>query len=138
MVYIETPSKYTMIHYLVLFYTFFTNTFLFAQLAVVALINLFLKNVISKNLYFKYPVFKEILLRPYSHEFGMPSGHMQVYWAYIVSLARNNKINNYTIAAASLYGYLVGKERIENNKHTLIQLITGMFIGSFLGLFIIH
>ena len=81
MVYIETPSKYKMIHYLVLLYTFFTNTFLFAQLAVVALINLFLKNVVSKNLYFKYPELKEMLLRPDRHEFGMPSGHMHDYWA---------------------------------------------------------
>ena len=138
MVYVETPCKYKMIHYLVLLYTFFTNTFLFAQLAVVALINLFLKNVVSKNLYFKYPELKEILFRPNRHEFGMPSGHMQVYWAYIVSLACNNKINNYRIAAACLYGYLVSKARIENNKHNEIQIIMGTLIGSFLGLFITH
>ena len=121
-----------MIHYFILAFTFVYDAVYFVPLLGVAWLNLALKRL---STYLLRPRFARYLLRPYTQEIGMPSGHCQVYWAYAVCLMLRNPWHPW-ILLLSVVGALVGVERLHSNEHTLLQVVVGSVVGILCGIYI--
>ena len=121
-----------MIHYFIFAFTFVYDGVYFLPLCCVALLNLALKRL---SLYLMRPSFARYLLRPYTQDVGMPSGHCQVYWAYAICLMLRNPWHPW-ILLLSEFGALVGVERLHSDEHTLLQVLVGSIVGILCGIYI--
>jgi len=66
------------------------------------------------------------------HLYGMPSGHMQESLYSLVFIALVTKKKNYVLAYAAL-SLMTAIQRFVTRKHSILQLIVGSGVGSFMG-----
>ena len=95
------------------------------------------KCIVSVHLLLLSDMYK-YLLRPNSSKFGMPSGHCQVYYAFM-TYKLVHPLQNLNIVETMLmlwFGMFLCFQRVADNKHTWGQVIFGSIIGALSGYFI--
>jgi len=125
-----------MIHYTILLLLFFFDPEIFVPFAFVALLNVFIKHNICPWLVEEYPWMEPYLRRPYSSDFGMPSGHCQVYWAFITFAVPYYQLSTVLAAALILFGFCVAWQRLEDDQHNEEQVLVGSLLGVVCGTYI--
>ena len=133
MVYCTFLYMLDMIHYVILFFTFFSKEYYYFLGS--ALFNILLKEALCPLLA-HWPRVNHILRRPNSSSFGMPSGHCQIYFMFITHLLLKYKLGMFWFCIFFFYGYQVACERVVSEKHTWLQTFVGAMIGIFLAFFI--
>lgn len=128
------------IHYIILAYLVIFEKFaLSSKFLAIAASNLSIKNLLCPVICNNYPGMSTYLLRPNSHEFGMPSGHCQVYYAFMTyRLLQQQQQNIHIIQLISMLclGMVICYQRISANKHTYGQVLFGTIIGIISGYFV--
>ena len=133
MVYLTLTMRSLMIHYILLVvcvydYRLILPTYLSACLNV-------LFKLWSRMLLDVRPAWRS-LARPMSREAGMPSGHCQVYWAFVTSVLLHYDLSAERRLLACFVGVLVGVQRVRSRKHTLLQVLIGSLVGVSCALYI--
>lgn len=116
-----------MVHYYILLFLLFHDVNIFLQFMGIAFINVIIKFCICPYISNRYPGIESVLLRPNSNEYGMPSGHCQIYFALVAY--------RFSVPMV-IYGCLIAHERVSNGKHTVPQVLVGSVLGYMLGLLV--
>lgn len=127
------------IHYIILAYLVILEQFaLSSKFLAIAAFNLCIKNLLCPVICNNYPGMCTYLLRPNSHEFGMPSGHCQVYYAFMTYrlLQPQQNIDIVQLISMLCLGMVICYQRISANKHTYGQVLFGTIIGIISGYFV--
>ncbi len=127
------------IHYIILLdLVIFTEFALSSKFLTIAASNLFMKNVLCPFICYYCQDMYKYLLRPNSSKFGMPSGHCQVYYAFM-TYKLIHPLQNLNIVETMLmlwFGMFLCFQRVADNKHTWGQVVFGSIIGALSGYFI--
>lgn len=127
------------IHYIILVdLVLFAKFALSSKFLMIAASNLFMKNVLCPFICNHYRGMYKYLLRPNSSDFGMPSGHCQVYYAFM-TYKLFNPYQNVNVLEAMLmlwFGMFLFFQRVAENKHTWGQVVVGSIIGIISGYYI--
>ena len=127
------------IHYIILIdVVLFTKIAISSKFLAIAALNLFIKNIICPAICNHYTFMYEYLLRPNSDKFGMPSGHCQVYYAFITYRLFHPQQNIHVVELMSMlwFGMVICYQRVADNKHTWGQVLFGTILGIISGYFI--
>ena len=145
MVYCYKLGRLNMIHYIALLISLY-DVRLSIPTYLSAFVNLLLKKT-SALLIELYPELVHVLGRPLARplarpstgeagEAGMPSGHCQVYWTFIMSVMLNYKLGVLLKVMFCVLGMMLGRERVDSQKHTALQVGVGSALGVACALYI--
>lgn len=118
----------SMVHYYILPCLLLHDVNIFLQFMGITFINTIIKFCVCPYLSNRFPYVDRILLRPNTNEYGMPSGHCQLYFALVAYMPRD-----YFVPMV-IYGCLIAHERVSSGKHTILQVLVGSVLGYMLGL----
>ena len=127
------------IHYIILVsLVIFANFAVSSKFLVIAASNFFMKDVVCPVVCRHYKGMYKYLLRPNSDKFGMPSGHCQVYYAFVTYrfLQPDQKNGMSEVMAMLCLGMVICYQRIAEKKHTLGQVLFGSAVGGVSGLLV--
>lgn len=127
------------IHYIILVdLVIFAKFALSSKFLAIAASNLFMKNVLCPVVCNHYRGMYKYLLRPNSDKFGMPSGHCQIYYAFMTYRLFHPEKNIHIVEAMLMlwFGMIVCYQRVAENKHTWEQVLFGTIVGIISGYFV--
>ena len=127
------------IHYIILVdLAIFANFALSSKFLLIAASNFFMKDVVCPVVCRHNRSMYKYLLRPNSDKFGMPSGHCQVYYAFVTYRWLQPQQNNRMVELMAMLclGMVICYQRIAEKKHTLGQVLFGSAIGIISGLLV--
>ena len=120
-----------MVHYYLLPCLLLHDVNIFLQFMGIVFINALIKFCICPLLSNRFPYLDRILLRPNSNQYGMPSGHCQLFFALVAYMSKTDYF-----VPILVYGFLIAHERVSNEKHTILQVLVGSVLGYTLGLLV--
>ena len=126
------------IHYIILVdLAIFADFALSSKFFLIAASNFFMKDVVCPVVCRHNRSMYKYLLRPNSDKFGMPSGHCQVYYAFVTYLFLQPQQNNRMVELMAMLclGMVISYQRIADNKHTFGQVLFGTIVGIISGYF---